>query len=123
MIVYVAFHTMKRGFELSVAVAAQVMQMSGGEGFIFNFLFEKFLRESSQAVAVRKNIDYHEICAVADMIECRQVAASMQWAVAEGSGFSVPERRRKRRERESSVDTSADDREPPGSPACSGYGG
>ena len=53
----VAFHTMKRGFELSVAVASQVLQMSGGESFIFNFLFGKTLRNSSQAVVVKKNLD------------------------------------------------------------------
>jgi len=48
---------MKRGFELSVAVASQVLQMSGGESFIFNFLFGKTLRNSSQAVVVKKNLD------------------------------------------------------------------
>ena len=60
----VAFHTMKRGFELSVAVASQVLQMSGGESFIFNFLFGKTLRNSSHAVVVKKNLDCREICAV-----------------------------------------------------------
>ena len=78
----VAFHTMKRGFELSVAVAAQVMQMPGGKGFIFNFLFGKNIRETSQAVVVRRNTDCREFCAVAAMIEYRQAAASMQWALA-----------------------------------------
>ena len=43
----VAFHTMKRGFQLSVAVAAQVLQMAGGEWFIFDFLFGKTLRNSA----------------------------------------------------------------------------
>ena len=37
---------MKRGFELSVAVAAQVLQMSGGEGFIFNPLLGKTMHET-----------------------------------------------------------------------------
>ena len=32
-------HTMKRGFELLVAVASQLLQMAGGEGFTFNFVF------------------------------------------------------------------------------------
>ena len=41
----VAFHTMKRGFELSVALASQGLQMARGEGFIFNFVFGKTLRE------------------------------------------------------------------------------
>lgn len=36
-----AFHAMKRGIELSVAVASQVLQMAGGEGFVFNFLVGK----------------------------------------------------------------------------------
>ena len=69
-----AFHPMKRGFELSVAVASQVLQMSEGEGFIFNFLFGKTLRSSSQAVVVRRNLDCREICAVAAMVEYQQAA-------------------------------------------------
>ena len=32
---------MKRSFELSVAVASQVLEISGGEGFIFNFSVRK----------------------------------------------------------------------------------
>ena len=42
---------------LTVAVASQVLQMAGVEGFIFNFLFGKTLRSSFQAVVVRKNLD------------------------------------------------------------------
>ena len=61
--------------------------MSGGEGFIFDFLFGKTLRESSQAVVVRRNADCRKICAVASMIEYRQAAVPMQSALAEGSGF------------------------------------
>ena len=76
----VAFHTMKRGFELSVALASQVLQMSRGEGFIFNFLFGKTLRESSQAVVVRRNVECRDICAVAAMVEYQQAATSMQRA-------------------------------------------
>lgn len=41
---------MKGGFELSVAVAAKVMQLRGGESFTRNFHFEKYLeRPSSEA--------------------------------------------------------------------------
>ena len=60
---------MERSFELSVAVPSQVLQMTGGEGLSFNFLFGKTLRSSSQAVVVRKNLDCHEICAVAAVVE------------------------------------------------------
>ena len=74
---WVAFHTMNRGFDLSVAGAAQVLQMSGGEGLIFNLLFGKPLRESSQAVVVRRTTDCREVCDVAAMVECQQAAASM----------------------------------------------
>ena len=42
----VAFHVMKRGFELLVAVASQVLQTAGGEGFVSKFLFAKTLRSS-----------------------------------------------------------------------------
>ena len=41
----VAFHRMKRGFELSVAVASQVLQMARGEGFIFYcFVWKDFAK-------------------------------------------------------------------------------
>ena len=86
----VAFHTTKRGFELSVAVASQVWQMSGGEGFISNFLFGKTLQNSSHAVVVKKNQDCPEICAVATMVEYQQAAESMQWSLAKGSRFLFP---------------------------------
>ncbi|CAN0075198.1 unnamed protein product, partial [Laminaria digitata] len=81
-----AFHTMKRGFELSVAVVSQVLQMSEGEGFIFNFLFGKTLR----TVVVRRNLDCREISAVAAMVEYQQAAESLQWSLAGGSGFLFP---------------------------------
>ncbi|CAN0147179.1 unnamed protein product, partial [Laminaria digitata] len=81
-----AFHTMKRGFELSVAVVSQVLQMSEGEGFIFNFLFGKTIRTSSQAVVVRRNLDCREICAVAAMVEYQQATESLHW----GQGFLFP---------------------------------
>ena len=70
-IICVVFHTIKRGFELSVEVASQVLQMSGGEGFIFKSLFGKTLRNSSQAIVVKTNLDCREICAVAAMVECQ----------------------------------------------------
>ena len=85
----VAFHTMKRTFELSVAVASQALQMSGGEGFIFNFMLGKTLRNSSQAVVVKKNLDCREICAVAAM-EYQKAAEFTQWSLAKGSGFLFP---------------------------------
>ena len=36
-----SFHKTKRGFELSITVVSQVLQVSGGEGFTFNFLLRK----------------------------------------------------------------------------------
>ncbi|CAM9728164.1 unnamed protein product [Pylaiella littoralis] len=85
-----AFHTMKRGFDLSVAVAAKVLRLQGGEGFIFNFLFGKTLRSSSQAVVVKKNLDCRAICAVAAMLAYQQAATSLQWSLGEGAGFLFP---------------------------------
>ena len=82
----VAFHVMKRGFELLVAVASQVLQMAGSEGFVSNFLFAKTLRSSPQGVVVRKNLDGREKCAVSAVLEYQQAAESMQWSLAEGSG-------------------------------------
>ena len=64
-IFYVEFHTMKRGSELSAAVALRVLQMTGGEVFIINFLFGKTLRSSSRAVVVKKMLDGCKVCTVA----------------------------------------------------------
>ena len=86
----VALHTMTRRFEPLVSVASQVMQTSGGEGFILNFIFGQTSRKPSPAAVVRTNADCRKICAVAAMIEYRQAALYTQWALAEGSGFLFP---------------------------------
>ena len=39
---------------------------------------------------VKKNLDCREIFAVAAMVEYQQAAESMQWSLAEGSGFLFP---------------------------------
>lgn len=57
------------------AVASQVLKMTGGEGFMLNFLFGKALRSSSQAVVARKNLDCRDfLCAIAAVVEYRQAA-------------------------------------------------
>ncbi|CAN0175671.1 unnamed protein product, partial [Scytosiphon promiscuus] len=89
-ILCVTFHTMKRGFELSVAVVTQMLQMTGGEGVSFYFLFGKTLRKASQAVVVNVNEDCRDICSVAAMIKYRHAAASMQWELVAGLGFLFP---------------------------------
>ena len=48
------------------------------------------MRSSSQEVVARKNLDCREICAVAAVVEHQQAAESMQWSLAEGSGFLFP---------------------------------
>ncbi|CAM9716960.1 unnamed protein product, partial [Laminaria digitata] len=65
----VALHAMKRGFEPSVAIASQVLEITGG---ISNFLFGKTLRSSSQAVMLRKNLDCREVGAAAVVVEYHQ---------------------------------------------------
>ena len=72
---------------------------------------------------MRGNIDCREICGCVTpaMIEHRQAAASMQWALAEGSGFLLPSVRENGEKGNLALTLSADDREPLGSPACSGY--
>lgn len=67
-----------------------MLQISRGEGFTFNFLFGLTLRESSQAVIVRRNADCREISAVVAMIEYRQEAVSKRSALVEISGFLFP---------------------------------
>ena len=51
-----------------------MLQMSGGEGFIFKSLFGKTLRNSSQAIVVKTNLDCREICAGAAVVEYQQTA-------------------------------------------------
>ena len=104
---------MKRGFELSVAVASQVLQISGGEGFIFNLMFGKMLRNSSQAVVVKKNLDCREICAVAAMVEY-QKAADHAMVTRQGVRILVLKRFTRQGERGRGADGSADDHQPPG---------
>lgn len=83
-----------------IAVASHRLQMTGGWRFTAIFLFGKTLRTSSQAVAVRKDLGGRENCAVAAivaaMVAYRQAAESVQWSLAEGSGFLSPERSRRR---------------------------
>ena len=64
--------------------------MTRGEGFIFNVLFGKPLRESSLGVAVRRNFECRDICAVAAVVEYGQASTFMQWALVGESGFLFP---------------------------------
>lgn len=78
---------MKRGFQLSVEVAAKVLQMSGGESVSSNFWFAKPLREPFKGLVVKPNEDLRNICAVVAMLNYRQGAASMQWKLPAVFGF------------------------------------
>lgn len=68
-IVCVAFHTMKREFELWVAVAAQVSQIPGGDGVHFQPLVREYAAKIIQTVVVKMNADCRDICAVAAMVD------------------------------------------------------
>ena len=54
-------YTGKRVVKVSVAVVSHLLQMTGGERFIFNSFFGTMLRSSSQAVVARKSLDCREI--------------------------------------------------------------
>lgn len=87
---------MKRGFDLSVAVAPQALQMAGGGGFVFNFLVRKALRSSFQEVVVRKNLNCRLIFSVfiaADPLwssTCRRRDPYKECSLEQGSGFLFP---------------------------------
>ena len=55
---------------------------------MFNFMFGKTLRNSSQVVVVKKNLDCREICTVAAKVEYQLAVESMQWSA--GSRFLFP---------------------------------
>ena len=92
---FVAYHNMKRGFELLVAVAAQVLQMPGGG--VFDFLFGNTPRKSSQAVGARRNMDCPRSmrCGRYDRVPTGHSVHEM--GSRGGLWFSVSERPRKRR--------------------------
>ena len=119
----VAFHTMKRGFELSVAVAAKNETDIRRRKIHFQFTLWE---ESTGILSSGSGEEEHRLLRNLrggryDRVRTGRSVHAV--GPSKGLRFSVPERSRKRREREASVDTSADDRQPPGSPACSGYGG
>ena len=109
--------------QLSAVVAAQMMHMSGGEGFIFIFLFGRTLRRilSSGSGEKKHRLSRNLRCGRYDLVPTgRSVAALGSHG---GFRFAVPDRPRKQNEGESIADISARDLEPPDPPACSRYGG
>ena len=86
-----AFHTVQRGFDLSCALAAQVLGMPKGEGLIFNFHFGKTLRASSLAVVARRDRACHELCPVRAVQEFALVVGSMRWPPRAGYMFPMVE--------------------------------
>ena len=82
-----AFHTAQRGFDLSHALAAQVLSLPKGEGLIFNFHFGKTLRSSSHAVVARRDRDCNELCPVRAVQEFALVTKHAGWPPREGYLF------------------------------------
>ena len=87
-----ATQTMKHGFELSVAVATQVLQASGGRGINFQLpLWDNAAGILPNGSGERKHRLSRKNCSVTAMIEYREAAASMQCALACWiSGFLLP---------------------------------
>lgn len=60
-----AFFSMRRGFDLSLTLASQVLRLlPESRGSIFNFLFGKKIRASNEAVVVLANNGRPDLCAV-----------------------------------------------------------
>ena len=117
----VTFHTMKHGFELSIAGCVTGVADAGGRGS----LVFSYLGNTTGVLPSGSGEKDHcrEMCAVVAMIEYRQAATTIQWVRAEDSCFlfsGVLESREKRRY---GADTSGDYLEPPDLLASSRYGG
>ena len=84
----VAFHTMQRGFDLSCALASQVLRLPNGAGLIFNFHLRKTLRASSHSVVAKRDPS-SDICPVRAIGEFSMVARSVGWEM--GTGYLFPE--------------------------------
>ena len=83
-------YSMRRGSDLSFTLASQIIRLPEGKGFIFNFLFGKTLRASSEAVVVLA-FDDRDICAVRGVAEYIQAAQDIGWDLSTGYLFSEPE--------------------------------
>lgn len=84
-----ALYSMRRGSDLSFTMSAQILRLPNSQGFIFNFLFGKTLRASSEAVVVLA-ADDADVCAVRAVTEYINAAQDIGWDLSSGYLFSDP---------------------------------
>eukprot|EP00752_Nemacystus_decipiens_P005329 g4833.t1 len=84
-----AMYSMRRGSDLSFTLAAQILRLPDARGFIFNFLFGKTLRASSEAVVVLATGD-PDTCPVRGVSEYISAAQAIGWDLSSGYLFSTP---------------------------------
>lgn len=84
-----SFYSMRRGFDLSFTISAQILRLPQLKGFVFNFLFGKTLRASRDAVVVLAAED-KDVCAVRAVSEYIRAAEDIGWYLSSGHLFSDP---------------------------------
>ena len=84
-----AMYSMRRGSDLSFTLAAQILRLPESRGVIFNFLFGKTLRASSEAVVVLATDD-SDTCPVRGVGEYIGAAQAIGWDLSSGYLFSTP---------------------------------
>ena len=80
---------MRRGHDLSFAMGSQVLRLPESAELIFNFLFGKTLRRSTEAVVVLADKECSQVCAFRAVTEYASAAKSIGWDLTKGYLFSV----------------------------------
>ena len=84
-----AFDSMRRGYDLSFTMGSQVLRLPESAGLIFNFLFGKTLRRSTEAVVVLADKECPQVCAFRAVTEYISAAKSIGWDLTKGYLFPV----------------------------------
>ena len=75
-----AFHTMRRGLDLSHTLASRVMQLPYEKCLVFNFHFGTTLRSAAaDAVVVQRDRECPETCPIRAVREYKQAALAIDW--------------------------------------------
>ena len=83
-----AFHTMRRGFDISNTLGSHILRLPDSAGLIVNFQFGKTLRVSAkEAVVVMADVDSPTTCAFRAVTKYIDAAYRVGWDLAGGHMF------------------------------------